>query len=176
MSNLKKSTTLPLLGKTARDRGGFGSTGTNWFWIFLEKMSFTQTEKQKDYFFKCYIVIENITSITHWFCCCKYYFGSQTIHNYLGTQKRYCCYCQFKDSYNLSMLHDVKKDLEKLKNFYYGILDEINQITFSRNLDCSVSNFDIICPFGYASEQGRTEWRDFLFCSRWLGKVYYWYC
>ena len=129
-------------------------------------MSFTQTEKQKDYFFKCYIVIENITSITHWFCCCKYYFGSQTIHNYLGTQKRYCCYCQFKDSYNLSMLHDVKKDLEKLKNFYYGILDEINQITFSRNLDCSVSNFDIICPFGYASEQGRTEWRDFLFCSR----------
>ena len=42
------------------------------------------------------------------------------------------------------MLHDVKKDFEKLKNFYYGILDEINQIKFSRNLDCSVSNFDII--------------------------------
>ena len=67
------------------------------------------------------------------------------------------------------MLHDVKKDFEKLKNFYCGILDEINQIKFSRNLDCSLSNFDIICPFGYvedASEQGRTEWRDFFFCSR----------
>ena len=61
------------------------------------------------------------------------------------------------------MLHDVKN------NFYYGILDEINQIKFSRNLDCPASNFDIIFPFGYvedASEQGRAEWRDFLFCSR----------
>ena len=45
MSNLKKVDDLTLLGETARGRGGFGSTGTNWFWIFLEKMSFRQIEK-----------------------------------------------------------------------------------------------------------------------------------
>ena len=126
----------------------------------------------------CYTAIENITSVTHWFCCCKFHFGCQTTHNYLHIQKRYCCYCQFKDSYNLSMLHNVKKDFEKLKNFYKGILDEINRIMLSRNLDCSASNFDILCPFGYvedASEQRRAKLKDFLFYSRWMRKVYHWF-
>ena len=74
------------------------------------------------------------------------------------------------------MLHDFKTDFEKLRIFYYGILDEINRIMFSRNLDCSASNFDILCPFGYAedvSEQRRGELKDFLFYSRWIREVYY---
>ena len=63
---------------------------------FFRKNVFQADRKIKRLCFKCYIAIENITSITHWFCCCKFYFGCQTIHNYLRIQKRYCCYCQFK--------------------------------------------------------------------------------
>ena len=134
-------------------------------------MSFRQKEKLKDhfFFFKCYIAIENITSVAHWFCCCKFYFHCQTIHNFLRDQKKCCCYCQFKDSYNLSMLHDVKKDFGELRIFFYGILDKINRIKISRNLDCSASNFDILCLFGYvedASEQRKAELKDFIFYYR----------
>ena len=67
------------------------------------------------------------------------------------------------------MLHDIKRNFEKLIIFYYGILDEINQINFSRNLDCSASNFDILCPFGYVEdvlEQWRAKLKDFLCYSR----------
>ena len=76
------------------------------------------------------------------------------------------------------MLHDVKRDFEKLRIFPYGILDEINWIKFSRNLDCFESNFDILCPFDYVedpSEERRAELKDFIFYSRWIRKVYYWY-
>ena len=67
------------------------------------------------------------------------------------------------------MLHDVKKDFGKLRIFYYGILDEINRIKISINLDCSASNFDILCLFGYvedASEQRKAELKDFIFYYR----------
>ena len=76
-------------------------------------MSFRQVEKQKEYFFKRYIATDNIASVAHWFCCCNNYFGCQTIQNFLRKQKRYCCCCRFKDSYNLFMLHEVKRDLCK---------------------------------------------------------------
>ena len=88
-------------------------------------MSFRQIEKQKDFFFKSYTAIENILNVARWYCCCHIYFGCQTIQKFLRNQKRYCCYCQFKDRYGLFMLDEVKRDFKRMKEFYFGILEDI---------------------------------------------------
>ena len=70
-------------------------------------MSFKQTEVQKEYFFRSYIAIENIANIGYLHCYCQIYSGCQTIQNFIRNLKRYFCYCQFADCYNLHSLNDV---------------------------------------------------------------------
>ena len=136
--------------------------------IFLA-MSFRQIEKQKDPFFKSYTAIENISNVSHWYCCCHIYFGCQTIQNLLRNQKRYCCYCQFKDRYSLLMLDEVKRDFKRMKVFYHGLLEDFEVFRFTKNISYFACNFDTFDPFCYVknmTEQQRSDLKDFLFYSR----------
>ena len=78
-------------------------------------MSFKQIEVQKEYFFKSYIAIQNIANIGHLYCCCQICSGCQIIQNFLRNLKRYYCYCQFADCYNLHSLNEIKRDVARMK-------------------------------------------------------------
>lgn len=94
-------------------------------------MSFKRNRKTKRMFFKYFAIIENINNFGHWLCCCKYYFGCQTINNCLGKQKRYCCYCHFTNRHSKFMLQNIKRDYKKLQNYYDEVVQEINQFQFA---------------------------------------------
>ena len=112
-------------------------------------MSFKQTEVQKEYFFKYYIAIENIANIGHLYCCCQIYSGCQTIQNFLRNLKRYCCYCQFADYYNLHSLNEIKRDVVRMKKIYNEILGDIENLKVYQNVNHFVSDFNIFDPFCY---------------------------
>lgn len=128
-------------------------------------MSFKQIEKQKEMFFRCFAIIENINNLGHWLCCCKFYSGCQTINNYLR-KKKICCYCQFNNSYNSFLLHHMKRNYNKLRSLHDEIVRKINQSQFARNFVYNSKNFNLFRPFGYwdnAIDQEILEMKNFLF-------------
>ena len=112
-------------------------------------MSFKQKEVQKEYFFKSYIAIENIANVGHLYCCYQIYSGCQTIQNFLRNLKRYCCYCQFADYYNLHSLNEIKRDVVRMKKLYNEILGDIENLKVYQNVNRFVSDFNIFDPFCY---------------------------
>ena len=110
-------------------------------------MSFKQKEVQKEYFFKSYIAIENIANVGHLHCCCQIYSGCQTIHNFLRNLKRYCCYCQFADYYNLHSLNEIKRDVVRMKKLYNEILGDTENLKVYQNVKRFLSGFNIFDPF-----------------------------
>ena len=91
-------------------------------------MSAQEVEYVKAIFFECYNIIENIQSIGSWFCICHQYSGCQVIKDFIKGQKRYCCICQFQDSFNLWELNEIKKEVNKLKIYYMDIMVAVREI------------------------------------------------
>ena len=129
-------------------------------------MSFKQIEVQKEYFIKSYIAIENIANIGHLYCCCQTYSGCRTIQNFLRKLKRYCCYCQFADYYNLHSLNEIKRDFVRMKKLYNELLGDIENLKVYQNVNRFVSDFDIFDPFCYIEnliEKQPIQLRDLIF-------------
>ena len=73
-------------------------------------MSAQEVEYVKAIFLSA-IIIENIHSIGSWFCICQQYSDCQFIKDFIKGQKRYCCICQFQDSFNLWELNEIKREV-----------------------------------------------------------------
>ena len=94
----------------------------------FKKTSAQEVEYVKAIFFECYKIIENLHSIGSWFCICHQYSGCQLIKDFIKGQKRYCCICQFQDSFNLWELNEIKREVNKLKKYYMDIMVAVCQI------------------------------------------------
>ena len=89
-------------------------------------------EYVKVIFFEGYKIIENIHSVGSWLCICYQYSRCQLIKDFIKGQKRYCCICQFQDSFNLWELNEIKREVNKLKKYYMDIavaVFEIKKVT-----------------------------------------------
>ena len=91
-------------------------------------MSAQEGEYVKVIFFGSYKIIENIHSIGSWLCICYQYSCCQFIKDFKNGQKRYCCICQFQDSFNLWELNEIKREVNKLKKYYMDIMVAVCQI------------------------------------------------
>ena len=85
-------------------------------------MSTQEVEYIKAIFWGCYKTIENIHSIESWFCIYHQHSGCQLIKDFIKGQKRYCCICQFQDSFNLWELNEIKREVNKLEKYYMDIM------------------------------------------------------
>ena len=81
-------------------------------------MSFLEVENTKYIFFECYKIIENIQSVGSWYCMCHEYLGCQEIKNFIKNERRYCCMCQFQDTFNLWELNEVKRQIKQIFQRY----------------------------------------------------------
>ena len=81
-------------------------------------MSFLEEENTKCIFFECYKIIENIQSVGSWYCMCHEYLGCQEIKNFIKNERRYCCMCQFQDTFNLWELNEVKRQIKQIFQRY----------------------------------------------------------
>ena len=67
------------------------------------------------------------------------------------------------------MLDEVKRDFKRMKVFYHGLLEDFEVFRFTKNISYFACNFDTFDPFCYvknATEQQRSDLKDFLFYSR----------
>ena len=65
-------------------------------------------------------------------CICHQYSGCQLIKDSIKGQIKYYCTCQFQDSFNLWELNEIKREINKLKNYCMDIMVavcEINKVT-----------------------------------------------
>ena len=95
-------------------------------------MSPQEVEFAKAIFLECYKIIENVHSIRSCFCICHQYSGCQLIKDSIKGQIKYCCTCQFQNSFNLWELNEIKREINKLKNYCMDIMVavcEINKVT-----------------------------------------------
>ena len=129
-------------------------------------MSSKQIEVQKKKtFFKSYTATGNIENVGHLYCCCQIYSGCQTIQIFLRKLKRYCCYFQFADRYNLHYLNKIKRDVLHLKLFYNEILGDITVLKAYQNVNRFASDFNIfdsLCYITNLNEEWLNQLEDFL--------------
>ena len=97
-------------------------------------MSPQEVEYVKENFFECYKIIENIHLIGSWLCISHQYSGCQLIKDSMKGQQRYCCICQFQDSFNLWELNEIKREVNKLKIYYMDIMVAVYEIKKSNSL------------------------------------------
>ena len=83
---------------------------------------------QNQVFFECHKIIENMQSIGSWYCICHQYSGCQEVHNFIKNEWRYGCVCQFQDTFNLWELNKIKRQVNRLKNYYMQVLTAVCEI------------------------------------------------
>ena len=81
-------------------------------------MSFLEVEYAKKLSFECYKIIVNIQSVGSWYCMCHEYLGCQEIKTFIKNERRYCCICQFQDTFNLWELNKVKRQIKQIFQQY----------------------------------------------------------
>ena len=79
-------------------------------------------------FYKCYKIIEKFFGKGYYYCLCNLHQGCPTERDCLAGVRHHCCVCHVFIRYSIQELDTVKKDISKLKKFYFGILDGLQEI------------------------------------------------
>ena len=79
-------------------------------------------------FYECYKIIENFLGKGYYYCLCNLYQGSPTERDSLAGVCHYCCSCRVFIRYSIQELDTAKKDILKLKKFYFDILNDLQEI------------------------------------------------
>ena len=89
----------------------------------MEKETF-----QKESFPECYRIIQHFMGDTYFYCLCDLYKGCQTYVDFIHRVRSYCSICKVYNHYSIDDLHQVKKDMRKLIDFYKSLTEDLLDI------------------------------------------------